>query len=278
MSLDPRDTLVRDGLAAAELEGVTAADRFVPTRAMQVSAFVAPIRRAPAPDAEQLDQLLFGETFEVLEEGGGFALGQATRDGYVGYVDLEALSSPVLAPTHRVTALRSYLFSEPDIKSPVLGLVSMNALVAVEAGEGRLAKVARGGWIAASHLAGVGSGFDTDWAGVAERFLGAPYLWGGRESLGLDCSGLVQQALYACGRACPRDTDQQRELGVEVALGDLRRGDLVFWRGHVGIMLDGARLLHANAHHMAVAVEPLQKAIARISTSGGGEPAAFRRP
>ncbi len=273
MSFDPRDTLVRDGAASADLEGLLPADRFVAPTAMQVTAFVAPIRRDPAPDAQQLDQLIFGETFAVLGEAGGFAFGQATRDGYVGYVDLEALSAPVLAPTHRVTALRSYLFAEPDIKSAVLGLVSMNALVSVETGEGRLAKVARGGWIAASHLAQVGSGFETDWAGVAERFLGAPYLWGGRESLGLDCSGLVQQALYACGRACPRDTDQQRALGVEIERGTLRRGDLAFWRGHVGVMLDATRLLHANAHHMAVAIEPLAEAVARV-----GEPIALRRP
>ena len=278
MSFDPRDTLLRDGVAGAELEGMIPADRFVEAREMQVTAFVAPVRRAPAADAEQLDQLLFGETFEVLEEGGGFALGQATRDGYVGYVDVEALSEPVLAPTHRVAALRSYLFADPDIKSAVRGLVSLNALVTVEASEGRLVKVARGGWMAASHLAEVGSRFETDWAGVAERFLGAPYLWGGRESLGLDCSGLVQQALYACGRACPRDTDQQRALGVEVERSALRRGDLAFWRGHVGIMLDDARLFHANAHHMAVAVEPLEDAIARIGAAGGGEPIAFRRP
>ncbi len=273
MNLDPRNTLLRGGVAAADLEGLVAAERYVETRRMQVSAFVAPIRRAPAPDAEQLDQLLFGEAFEVLEERDGFALGQAPRDGYVGFVDVEALSAPVLAPTHRVAALRSYLFAEPDIKSAVTGLVSMNALVTTEAVEGRLVRVARGGWIAASHLAEVGSGFASDWAGVAERFRGAPYLWGGRESLGVDCSGLVQQALYACGRACPRDTDQQRTLGAEVERAALRRGDLVFWPGHVGIMLDGARLLHANAWHMAVAVEPLAEAIVRI-----GEPSALRRP
>lgn len=278
MSFDPRDTLVGQGVASAELEGVVAADAYRPATPMQVSAFVAPIRRTPAPDGEQVDQLLFGETFAVLEEADGFAMGQAGRDGYVGFVDLEALSAPVLAPTHRVTAVRTYVFSAPDLKSAPVGLVSMNALVTVEGeAQERFVRVARSGWITASHLAEIGAAFEADWAAVAERFLGAPYLWGGRESLGLDCSGLVQQALYACGRACPRDTDQQQRMAVEIGRGELTRGDLVFWRGHVGIMLDVARLLHANAHHMAVVVEPLDAARARISAAGGGE-ASFRRP
>ncbi len=108
-------------------------------------------------------------------------------------------------------------------------------------------------------------------------FLGAPYLWGGRDSLGLDCSGLVQQALYAVGAACPRDTDQQALLGESVPRSELARGDLVFWRGHVGMMLDETRLIHANAHHMAVAIEPLSAAVARIAGKGGGEPTAMRR-
>jgi cell wall-associated NlpC family hydrolase len=124
----------------------------------------------------------------------------------------------------------------------------------------------------------VGSGFETDAASVAEQFLHAPYLWGGRESLGLDCSGLVQQALMACGRACPRDTDQQEAAFEAIARGDLSRGDLVFWKGHVAMMVDAARIIHANAHHMAVAVEPLDGAIARVIEAGGGEPTGYRRP
>ena len=128
------------------------------------------------------------------------------------------------------------------------------------------------------HLAPIGAGFETDAAGVALRFLGAPYLWGGRESLGLDCSGLVQQALAACGKACPRDTDMQAGIGVAVAPGDLARGDLVFWKGHVGMMLDAERMVHANGHHMATVVEPLAEAIARIEAAGYGPPTAYRRP
>jgi cell wall-associated NlpC family hydrolase len=152
----------------------------------------------------------------------------------------------------------------------------MNALVAVEGEEGRLSKVAGAGWMATAHLAPVGT-FETDVAGVAERFAGAPYLWGGRGSLGLDCSGLVQQALFACGLACPRDADQQAGLGREISRGEFARGDLVFWNGHVAIGLDETRVVHANGHHMMVAIEPLETAIGRIDAAGVGQPTGFRR-
>ncbi len=275
---DPRVTLARDGLAAASLEGVVPAERYLPTTAWQASAPVAAIRRHPARDAEQLDQLVFGEVFEGLEERGGFVFGQATRDGYVGWVDVEALSAPVFAPSHRVAALRTYAFSKPDLKSAPVGLLSLNALATVEDRSGRFVRAARIGWLVEGHLAPVGAAFEADAAAVALRFLHAPYLWGGRESLGLDCSGLVQQALYACGRACPRDADQQQALGAPLAdPGELRRNDLVFWRGHVGVMLDAETLLHANGFHMAVAAEPLAEAVARIEAAGGGPVTAMRR-
>jgi cell wall-associated NlpC family hydrolase len=281
MKGDPRITLARPDLASSALEGLVSAARYVEPTPMQCSAPVAAIRKAADAGAEQVDQLLFGEGFEVLEEANGFAFGQAQRDGYVGYVDLEALSAPVLAPTHRVAALRTYAFAEANLKMPPVALLSMNGLVTVDAVEGRYAKAERSGWIIADHLKPTEEGFETDPAGVGERFVGAPYLWGGRESLGLDCSGLVQQALYACGRACPRDSDQQQALGEALDIGSdlkgLRRGDLVFWRGHVGIMLDGGGLLHANGHHMATAIEPLSEAVARIEAAGSGRPTAFRR-
>lgn len=278
MSFDRRLTLIHDGLAALDLQGLVAAERYAAPTAMQVIAPAAPLRRQPAGDAEQESTLLFGERFDMLLEQEGFAFGQARRDGYVGWVPAEALSAPAAQPTHRVRALRTYGFSRPDIKSRPVGLYSLGALVAVGEVEGRFSRDPRAGWLMSDHLGPVGLGFETDWAGVAERFLGAPYLWGGRESLGLDCSGLVQQALTACGLACPRDTDMQAGLGAPVARENLRRGDLVFWKGHVAIMLDAVRMVHANAHHMAVAIEPLDGAIARIEAAGSGPPTAFRRP
>lgn len=277
MSFDPRVTPIRDGIAARALEGVIAAEVYLDPRPMVCAAAAAGIRARPDAASEQLDQLLFGEPFEVLEEEeGAFVLGQARRDGYVGFVEAAALAQPGPAPTHRISAIRTYAFAEPSIKSRAIGPYSINSLVAVERAEGRLAKVAGSGWVTAGHLSPIGM-FEDDPAAVAERFLGAPYLWGGRESLGLDCSGLVQQALLACGRACPRDTDQQEGMGEAIARQDVRRGDLVFWKGHVALALDGARIVHANAHHMMVAVEPLDEAVARIVAAGSGEPTSFRR-
>jgi len=274
---DRRLTLIHEGLAARALEGLIPAERYRDPDPMQVSAPAAPLRRQPREDAEQESLLLFGERFDVLIEQDGHAFGQSARDGYVGWAPLEALSAPVLVPTHRISAIRTYGFSRPDIKSRPVGLYSLNALVSVEETEGRFVRAARAGWFMADHLAPVGRDHEADAAEVAGRFLGAPYLWGGRESLGLDCSGLVQQALLACGKACPRDTDMQAAIGEPVAPDALSRGDLVFWKGHVAMMLDGERIIHANAHHMAVAIEPLAGAIARIEAAGVGAPTAYRR-
>lgn len=276
MSLDPRVTPLRDGIASRALEGVVPAEVYLDPRRLGCVVPAAAVRRAPDGASEQMDQLLFGEVFEALEEEGGFLWGQAGRDGYVGFVEAAALAPAGEAPTHRVGAIRTYAFAEPSIKSRAAGPYSLNALVTVEAVEGRLARVTGAGWMAADHLTPIGS-FETDPAGVAERYLGAPYLWGGRESLGLDCSGLVQQALLACGLACPRDADQQQGLGREIGREAFGRGDLVFWKGHVAIGLDRERIIHANAHHMAVAIEPLDAALERIKAAGSGEPTAFRR-
>lgn len=271
--LDPRLTLARDGIAARSLEGIVPADRYIDTTMRQVVVPSASLRREPSPSGEQLDQLLFGELFEVLDEADGWAFGRAVRDGYVGYVEAAALGTTATAPTHTVRALRTYGFSAPSIKAPPTGLYSMNALLAAEEREGRFVKTA-GGWFVEEHLVPMGQA-EADYVAVAERFVGTPYYWGGRESLGLDCSGLVQQALYASGRPCPRDSDQQAAMGEPVEA--LRRGDLVFWRGHVAMMTSPTDIIHANAFHMAVVIEPLAEAVARISSRGGGEPTAYRR-
>jgi cell wall-associated NlpC family hydrolase len=280
--MDSRGVLTRDGIAAAQLEGVVPARRYVPTTRRRVITPVAPLRRSPQVDAEQMSQLLFGETVDILDVTAGFAFAQARRDGYVGYVDAACLdrdSRP--AGTHegamRVAVLRTYAFTEPSIKSLPEGLYSLNALIEPEAREGRFVKARQGGWFIAEHLAPLGT-FEVDPVAVAERFIGTPYLWGGNESLGLDCSGLVQQALRACGLACPRDSDQQMVLGSPIDPDQgLLRGDLVFWRGHVGFLTDTNALLHANGHHMAVVVEPLDAAIQRIEAAGSGPPTGYRR-
>jgi cell wall-associated NlpC family hydrolase len=236
----------------------------------------APLRAEPRPDSEQRDQILFGEPFEVVAEEAGWAFGRAGRDGYVGFVPAANLAPETDPPTHWVRALRTLAFPQPDFKSTPPLLLSMNALVRVVGQEGRYLHADGAGWIVEHHLSPIGT-VERDPAEVAERFLGAVYQWGGRESLGLDCSGLVQQALYACGLPCPRDSDMQEALGREVQPDALRRNDLVFWDGHVGLMLDDHRLIHANASHMAVAVEALDEAAARKRAAGEGAPVAYRR-
>ena len=277
MSHDPRLTLARPDLADRTLQGVVRAEAYGDPVTHQGRVPATGIHRLADPASEQMDQLLFGEIFRVLEVRDGWAWGQAGRDGYVGFVrdaDLDPAGGP---PTHRISAIRTYGFAEASIKSRAHGPFSLNSLVTVVGREGRLVQDQTGLWFTESHLQPVGR-VEADPVTVAERFLGAPYLWGGRESLGLDCSGLVQQALMTCGKACPRDTDLQQTLGVAVEPEALQRGDLVFWNGHVALMLDGAQMIHANAFHMATAIEPLAEARARYVSVGVGEPTAYRRP
>ena len=274
---DPRLTLARPDLADLDLQGLVAAERYEAPTLRQVAVPTAALRKAAHPMAEQWDQLLFGERFRALEVKDGFVWGQAARDGYVGFVAEHDLAAPGAPATHQVAVPRTYAFAEPNIKSRPLGLYSLNALTAIEAREGRFAKGEGTGWFVADHLSPIGVA-QSDYVAVATSFLGAPYQWGGRESLGLDCSGLIQQALAACGRAVPRDTDLQLAFFAPIAADQRRRGDLVFWRGHVAVLLDADTILHANAHHMAVAIEPLAEALVRIEAAGGGPPTGWRRP
>ncbi|MEO1310257.1 MAG: NlpC/P60 family protein [Pseudomonadota bacterium] len=273
--MDRRLTPARGDIAAAHLKGVVEAERYVDGTPMQISASVAPIRRTPADDGLQETQTLYGETFVVYDERDGWCWGQAAFDDYVGYVAAEALSHPVDPVTHRVSALRTYLYSEPDLKSAPFSLISMNAKLAVGDADasGKYLKTARGGWVHAGHVRPIGERED-DFVAVAERFLGAPYFWGGRESLGLDCSALVQNALEAAGVRAPRDTDMQISALGETVVGDwpdiaLKRGDLVFWNGHVAIMTDGVRMIHANATHMCVSIDDARAFSERIREKEG---------
>jgi len=271
LNFDPRLTPARPDLAARYLEGQVQAARFVDGTLYEVVEPQAPMRRGPSPDAALDTEALKGERVTIYEtDQEGWAWGQLQNDGYVGWLPASALTLAAAEPTHKVTALRTLAFPGPDIKLPPMQTLGLGARLVVTRMQGGFAVIAAGGYVPGRHLAPVDQ-TEGDFVAVAERFVGTPYLWGGKSNLGIDCSGLVQTALTACGLPCPRDSDmQEKALGTATApdLGGLQRGDLVFWKGHVGIMRDTQTLLHANAFHMACATEPLAEAVERIRAGG----------
>jgi cell wall-associated NlpC family hydrolase len=278
---DPRLTPARSDLAAAHLRGVVSAEQYVEGRKMVVVTAVADLRRAPSHDAPIDTQALHGESVTLYEDAEGWGWVQLARDGYVGYVSTAVLAEGVSPPTHRVSANRTFVYPWPDMKLPTLDALPLGSLVHVREIARGYGRIADAGYVFADHLVPVGTK-DVDFVAVAERLSHAPYLWGGKTSLGIDCSGLVQISLGEAGILAPRDTDlQEKALGTEVAvdaeLAGLRRGDLVFWRGHVGLMRDETILLHANAHHMLVASEPLREVRDRILAKTGAPIGSIKR-
>jgi cell wall-associated NlpC family hydrolase len=270
VALDPRINPFRPEIAATYLRGQVEAARFVEGARHEVVDPVAGLFRTPSHDARLVTQALMGEriiVYETTDEG--WAWGQLETDGYVGWLSANALDKPGRAATHKVAVPRTLGFPGPDIKLPPAVSLSMGARLVIAQQDERFAVTANGWHLPAVHLAPI-KARQPDFVTVAEEFLHAPYLWGGKTSLGLDCSGLVQVCMQTTGHACPRDSDMQElALGKLSSLGELRRGDLVFWKGHVAIARDTETLLHANAHHMAVAIEPAEQAIARIKAAGG---------
>jgi cell wall-associated NlpC family hydrolase len=274
---DPRVTPARPDLAARHLAGKVMAARFTDGEAREVIAAQAPVRRHPASDAPLDTEALKGECVTVYETTPeGWCWGQLEADRYVGWLPAGALSPPGPTATHRVAVPRTLVFPGPSIKLAPIETLSLGCRLAIARSAEPFAITAAGEHVPARHLAPVDTA-EPDMVAVAERFLHVPYLWGGKTSLGLDCSGLVQVALAACGIGCPRDSDMQEvTLGAPLAftdgfprdLSDLRRGDLLFWQGHVAIARDERTLIHANAFHMAVVIEPIAEAIVRIAASG----------
>ncbi|WP_342359811.1 C40 family peptidase [Terrarubrum flagellatum] len=281
-ALDPRVTPARRDLAAVRLRGLVEAEQFVDGVRMQVAAAHAPVRREPRFDAPLDTEALRGEIVIAYERSPeGWAWVECERDGYVGYVPTEALRETIIAPTHRVRVLRSHLYPGPSIKLPPIEALPLGALVTVAREQGDFRVLDDGAFIWARHLQPL-SVLASDFVAEAEKLIGVAYLWGGRTSEGLDCSGLVQTAMEMAGLEAPRDSDmQERELGQPLNLAPdlsgLRRGDLIFWKGHVGLMRDEAELLHANGYHMQTMSEPLAEAVRRINGAGGGDITSARR-
>jgi Bacterial dipeptidyl-peptidase Sh3 domain/NlpC/P60 family len=268
-SYDPRITPARPDLAASHLAGTVQATRFVDGQVREIAEPQAPLRRSPSPDAPLETEALRGERVTIYESNDeGWSWGQLAADGYVGYMPTSALRDPGPPPTHRVAVPRTLVFPGPSIKLPPIEGLSFGCRLAITRIEGPLAVTASNGFVPTTHLKRLDTS-EPDFVAVAETFIGVPYLWGGRTSLGIDCSGLVQLALTASGAGCPRDSDmQERALGLAVPLSKLQRGDLVFWSDHVAIARDPTTFIHANAFHMAVAFESAREAIARIAATG----------
>lgn len=280
--LDPRVTPARGDIAAARLRGRVEAERFVEGRIMRVTAPVAALRETSDEAARRASELRFGERFEMFDEAGGRCWGQALRDGYVGWVERGDLDSVVFEPDHIVVSRTTLLLPEPDIKAPHDAILSLGSLVKVAEPSGDFVRITGGGWLFAKHLAPLPAG-PGDYVAVAERLLEAPYVWGGCSAFGLDCSGLVQLALALVGRPCPRDSDMQmaalgRPVAIEAFEADQRRGDLVFFPGHVAIVTAPGRVVHANGFEMRVAIHDLGEVAARSERDSGRGIVAVRRP
>jgi cell wall-associated NlpC family hydrolase len=270
--LDPRLHAFRPDLADVKLQDRVVANKFAAGVPMEVVVPIAPLHREASVTAMQTTQALFGERLLAFEIADDWIWGQLTRDGYVGYIAKTGVSQDLTSPTHRVSVPATFLYPLPDIKSQPPVSLPMNARLAIVESDEKFSKLANGRHVYTKHIRLL-SETEADFVGVAEKFLHVPYYWGGKTSQGLDCSGLVQTALEACGTFSPRDTDmQETQLGQSVLINDLdglRRGDLVFWNGHVGIMADQKTLLHANGHHMMTVKEPLSEAVARIAGTYG---------
>jgi len=266
---DRRITAARPDLAAAHLKGIVAAERYREGRIKQVAVASIGLRSGPGLDAPLETELLFGEIFSVYELKNRWVWGQGALDSHVGYAPADSFSDTVTMPTHRVTARATPLLMAPDVKQPSRAILPMNAKLAISEMGDRFSRVADGAYVSSAHIAPLAS-HAADWVAIAEAFLGTPYVWGGKTFAGIDCSGLVQTALEAAGISAPRDTDlMEKALGAPIALdAPLQRGDLIFWKGHMGAMLDGARLIHASALAMQVVIEDFAAARARIEADG----------
>lgn len=279
---DRRLNAFRPDLAEAALEGKVEAARFVEGTKARIATPVAALR--PKPDlAVGIDtELLLGEVVTVFDRADGWCWVKSLSDGYVGYLPEESLSEPQPEPTHVVAVQRSFVYPEPELRKPFVCVLSMGSRIRVvgeaETRGNHYVLLEDGTALYAAHCRPLGYNDGGDYVEVAARFMETPYLWGGRSGFGIDCSGLVQLALQMTGRSAPRDTDMQAAgLGEVIDRSELRRGDLVFWKGHVAIMEDPETIIHANGHTMTVARENFEAAVKRIGWLYN-QPTGYRRP
>lgn len=276
--LDRRLTPARSDLAASYLKGQVEADCFKDGAPMEVRACIVDVRREPRPDAAVDTQVLFGERVEVYDEEEGWVWVQLDNDQYVGWIAANTLWSKLSRPTHRVCVPRTFIYPGPSIKLPPLLALPIGAEVEVIERRGDFWMTTNSCFIYASHLTQLDESFP-DFVAIAEKLLNAPYLWGGKSWMGIDCSGLVQLSLLMRGYKAPRDSDlQEQQVGKPIDYNaGLQRGDLIFWKGHVGIMRDESTLLHANGTHMLVSSEPLSLVRDRNLQAGAGDITSYRR-
>ena len=272
IELDKAINAYRADIAAQKLYGKVQSEKFVESVLYQIKTPIAQLRNAPNPMAEHATQALLGELIDVYEIKDGFAWGQLKRDDYVGYIAISDISQEIQTPTHKVCAMRTNAYDGAKVQAQIIHNLPFGALVLpTDRRENGFVWCEGIGFVFENHICPIESAFE-DPVALAEQMLGTPYVWGGNSPLGIDCSGLVQTCYGACGIELPRDARLQEARGQNLEINDdlsgLRRGDLVFWRGHVAIMMDEANIIHATSFTMMVSIEPLKVARTRIDKLG----------
>lgn len=270
--LDKAINPYRNDMAAVKLKNLVQVENYVEPKTYQIIANGAFLKSQADIESPSLTEALRGELIDIYEIKNGFAWGQLQNDYYVGYIETDALSDKIVKYTHKISVLRTYGFAIPKAQGRILNILSLGAQIN-PIGEAQNGYVNCGdlGFIYEKHIAPIDE-FYNDPAQIAQLFLNAPYTWGGKQSIGVDCSGLAQVSFAACGLKLPRDARMQEHIGQEIAINSnldgLQRNDLVFWKGHVAIMLDDKNIIHANGLHMMTTIEPLKTANDRYEKLG----------